>query len=897
MDFFGTDNNLLEEEKNFFDVKTEMEDFVASLNEKEVGEFKNQMVTILRSLESSFDNVSNTKRHLRDIQEKLKRNLRNKNEVTKNYEDDKERYNNLKNEFENYYFKIDEKKFEETEKDKNIKQLNEEIITLNQKQDQESFANFKPQELEIKQKLFQEKEDLENKIALLEEKKRQQMLLENQLIDEKSEAERIGEDYNQALQKLDEQIKTLNATYLEEKTKKKTNDDKLAEMKEQNTKLKNDISKIQEESQSLALHQEHIQKILDELMAEKHEKNGEVNTLKNKIIPDLRRKIEENKTKKVKQLEETLIDLKKEKVRREKDCMEYKKEINKFLIVTNENKHKIRELDREIEKLVLEKKGKQDDLEVLELEIRKMKSEYLQVKAEMSKNVKLNDEKKRELENIANEIKEIDTQNINLENANHRAVNETYGIKRETLSLELVRENIEKEKNLYAKQASDANMEHTQALEKLKNLNEAISALKERNIGAETKLKQQKKIYEALKADSNRFEKKHQEAQREIKEILEEKMKKETKYNSLKIELDYKQGVIKDTEEKVEGFQEAVEKSVKEVEELKESCKNYKQSIEKYIENNTNLKKLTSAAELDYQNQKKEYNVVIREKDFIEQQLIQRNKEITCLYEKIKVLQQELFKMHQQYENKILEIEKLKSTREFLYEELEKTEHIIKNIFDLKVIKIKLEKEVLTAKNKVRSLEDETKKPLNIHRWTKLEYSDPEKYEIICQINSLQRRLIAKTEEVNQKEDLIQEKEKLYIKLKGIVARQSGVEMEEPLAKYQQKIKEETNRLKKLKEDIKNYRMDIRNYEFEIRRIDSEVDKLKQQWFNTNRQSNREAHDYYNNIIEDDVEVEDHDNNENDNDGDYYEDNNGGDDFEPDIEAIGNIYKNKVNSV
>ena len=41
---------------------------------------------------------------------------------------------------------------------------------------------------------------------------------------------------------------------------------------------------------------------------------------------------------------------------------------------------------------------------------------------------------------------------------------------------------------------------------------------------------------------------------------------------------------------------------------------------------------------------------------------------------------------------------------------------------------------------------------MNIHRWTKLEYSDPEKFELISQINSLQKRLIAKTEEVNKKE-------------------------------------------------------------------------------------------------------------------------------------------------
>ena len=194
-------------------------------------------------------------------------------------------------------------------------------------------------------------------------------------------------------------------------------------------------------------------------------------------------------------------------------------------------------------------------------------------------------------------------------------------------------------------------------------------------------------------------------------------------------------------------------------------------------------------------------------------------------------MQQEEVKMHQQYEKLLLEIESNRATRDYLIEEYEKTENIIKNIFDLKVVKIKLEKEVLIAKNKVRSLEDETKKHLNIHRWTKLEYSDPEKFELIQQINSLQRRLNAKTEEVAKKEEIIQEKEKLYIKLKHIVARQSGMDMEEPLSKYKAKIKEEGQRLKKLKEEIKNYRLEIKNYEYEIKRIVNDTEKLKKEWF------------------------------------------------------------------
>ena len=44
--------------------------------------------------------------------------------------------------------------------------------------------------------------------------------------------------------------------------------------------------------------------------------------------------------------------------------------------------------------------------------------------------------------------------------------------------------------------------------------------------------------------------------------------------------------------------------------------------------------------------------------------------------------------------------------------------------------------------------------------------------------------MIAKTEEVAEKDVLIQEKEKLYIELKNILAKQSGPEVTEKLVLY-----------------------------------------------------------------------------------------------------------------
>ncbi len=223
------------------------------------------------------------------------------------------------------------------------------------------------------------------------------------------------------------------------------------------------------------------------------------------------------------------------------------KEIEKYSGMNKDVCKKIDNVTNEIDDLIRGKENIKKDINRLDDEINKQKSNFMTVKNKLIKNNKLNDEMTRTLEKLTNEINEIHNQNIALENANQRAVNETYGIKRETQLLENIRDNIEKEKNLYAKQASDSNMEHTQALEKLKNLNEAIDELKIKNSIAETKLKQQKKIYEALKADCNRFEKKHQDAQKEIKEVIEEKTKKQQKYQFLKIELSYKQSVYHTT--------------------------------------------------------------------------------------------------------------------------------------------------------------------------------------------------------------------------------------------------------------------------------------------------------------------------------------------------------------
>merc|ERR1711881_284788 len=158
------------------------------------------------------------------------------------------------------------------------------------------------------------------------------------------------------------------------------------------------------------------------------------------------------------------------------------------------------------------------------------------------------------------------------------------------------------------------------------------------------------------------------------------------------------------------------------------------------------------------------------------------------------------------------------------------------SIADLKREVYQLQRELLQEKTKVKALSEELENPMNVHRWRKLEGSDPAAYEMIQKVKTLQKRLIAKTEEVVERDMLIQEKEKLYVQLKNILARQPGPEVAEQLAWYSQNLKEKTKQMKQMGGELKMYHGQVKDLKDEIERYHKELDTIKQGYFNQIRQ-------------------------------------------------------------
>merc|ERR1719387_3144910 len=150
-----------------------------------------------------------------------------------------------------------------------------------------------------------------------------------------------------------------------------------------------------------------------------------------------------------------------------------------------------------------------------------------------------------------------------------------------------------------------------------------------------------------------------------------------------------------------------------------------------------------------------------------------------------------------------------------------------------------LSKTLLREQTKCQALEQELANPMNVHRWRELEGSDPTTYNDIQKVKKLQKLLIAKTEEVVDKDVLIQEKEKLYVQLKNILARQPGPEVAEQLSWYSQNLKEKTSHMKQMAGELKSYHAQVKDLRDEIDRYNKDFANVKQAYFTNLRQQQR----------------------------------------------------------
>ncbi|KAJ1511569.1 hypothetical protein HMI55_006538 [Coelomomyces lativittatus] len=389
---------------------------------------------------------------------------------------------------------------------------------------------------------------------------------------------------------------------------------------------------------------------------------------------------------------------------------------------------------------------------------------------------------------------------------------------------------LEKERDRYVNDVAQMQLNKTQAEEEVIIRENQIFDYKKKIGDADYKLKQQQALYEQVRSDRNLYSKNLIESQDEISE-----MRRKLKIMSHQIE-QYKEEIsTKESALLKEHFEhQKVEKekdgAKQELQKLKHQLDTAQQFIQNQQAEENKLRHIIAEADAERMRQKKEYEAVIQERDILGTQLIRRNDELALLYEKIKIQQSTLNKGEIQYRERLEDIRVLKLEIKKLRREKSILQHETTNVEALRHEIYQLQKSILNERTRVKVLEEELENPMNIHRWRKLSGSDPSTFELVQKVQTLQKRLINKTEQVVEKELLLQAKEKLYQDLRSMLVRVPGPEIVHQVDSFKNALKEKTKEMKSLVSELTMHQSLALDYKSEIQSLTKQTQEFKKRY-------------------------------------------------------------------
>ncbi len=241
----------------------------------------------------------------------------------------------------------------------------------------------------------------------------------------------------------------------------------------------------------------------------------------------------------------------------------------------------------------------------------------------------------------------------------------------------------------------------------------------------------------------------------------------------------------------------------------------------------TAIRKLEDAAIV----RTREYDHVLHERDILGSSLIRRNDELALMYEKIKILQSTQRRGELHYNARLDDIRILKIKVRDLQRQLTIAQGGQAGVDDLSKKMTIIQKELMRERLKVKALSDELETPLNVHRWHKLEGSDPKAYEMIQKIHILQKRLLQKSEEVVKKNAIIRDHEERQLDTEKAMARHPGPDMAEQLSFYQNDVSKKTKQMKAMASELNMHQTQMNEYKREIENLEAELLNFKRKYF------------------------------------------------------------------
>ncbi|CAE7533607.1 CFAP58, partial [Symbiodinium microadriaticum] len=386
------------------------------------------------------------------------------------------------------------------------------------------------------------------------------------------------------------------------------------------------------------------------------------------------------------------------------------------------------------------------------------------------------------------------------------------------------------EKEKHEHDTEITNQEYYTALEELKLQELQVRELQKKISDDQAKLKHKQNLYEAVRADRNLYSKQLIDSQDEISALKRKFRLTNHQIDQIKEEISSKDHAIVKEHFHHHSVDKERELLKNELTKIRKQVLSSEQIIENQHVEVLKLTRIIEEADMERQRQSNELMAIISERNLLTAQVVRRNSELGEMYDKIKIQRSNLRIGERHYNTVQAKLRKLQEQIVAVVRQNNDTIQELSSLEDLKRRVLRLDKSVLHEQAKRQALTGELSRPMNVHRWRVLESSDPVRFERIRQIQTLQKELIEKADEVVERDLLIQEKEKIYVELKNIISRQPGPEVEEQVVTYQLTLKDKLKQLSAMNNELEMYRMQVDTFKNDIVAIDEQIAALKRSW-------------------------------------------------------------------
>ncbi|CAM4776839.1 unnamed protein product [Rotaria magnacalcarata] len=716
-------------------LKVMEDEFQTVLNElvggdRSLDKFRTEYEKLHKALLKSHDSEKRLMQKCRELNAELVTNSAKVQSAMKLSDEDKNAIASLRKEVEKAWKMVDAAHEKEQRAKETIQSLRIEINNLSKLVEQGAgFTMGQEQDvndlMKARDELSQERDKLLNDITQLrrdlDESAFKQSDLERKIHDFNEQILSLQEKITQSKTENIKEAKRREQIELELKTSKQSLELKNAEFKVQTA----NFEAQQQELKKAQLHLRQLKEdnirltkenqILQVRLDNSRTQFTELVTTNEKLANDCARRVTELKEK-----EDDLVQL-----RKERDNEQKKKD---------HSEKRLRQVDDQVGEMEQQRERLRSKISTLEQEIDRYKKAQEENRKQIDSLTRDREQLNKNCQKLIADNQKQTDQVKNFDQAKKTLEQDITNYKEEASKQRKIILKMEKERDRYITEAGQLTNQVLALMEEVKKKELELFDQKKKIAELETRLKQQQNLYEAVRSDRNLYSKNLIESQDEISE-----MKRKLKIMNHQID---------QLKEEIQGKEQELVRAQSEHEKLKKEAIKKEEAYASQQSEFERLNKQLSEANDERKKQMKQLQQVIAERDVLGTQLVRRELQYKARLEDLRILK--------------LELKKIRHEKGTLQDKVSNTDDLKREVFHV-------QRELLRERTRCRALEEELENPMNVHRWRKLEGSDPSTFELIQKIQLLQKRLIQKTEEVVQKELLIQEKEKFYAELKRIL--------------------------------------------------------------------------------------------------------------------------------